>query len=117
MTKVVANLVAARALIADPKNWCKGEHALNEDLEAIDPWWYGATQWSADGAVFKVTETQTCATREYRILETVLPLINTNPRFRYLTTMNDHADTNHSDVMLLFDTAIQLCNKVLAEQK
>lgn len=115
MTKVVDNLVAARALIADPKNWCKGEHALDGNLQPIDPWWYGATQWSADGAVFKMTKVQN--SREYRILETVLPLIKLNHKFIYLTEMNDHADTNHSDVMLLFDTAIQLCNKVLAEQK
>ncbi len=89
------DLVAAKALIADPAKWGKGSFALPDGCLC------------ALGAVAKVcqfppdrpwvghpSDVRDCLTR-------ALP-----GSHRVVVSFNDHPDTTHADIMALFDRAI-----------
>lgn len=88
------DLIAARALIADEAHWCKGSHDKN-----------GAR--CAMGAVIAVTEATDRHAKRYDALWAAL---NEQLPARFsgmIRAYNDANDTDHADILALFDRAIE----------
>lgn len=94
-------LKAAKAKIADPANWIKGDSARNRDGWSVPAASDSAVCWCAIGAIWAVVEptdkvTQTQAEK----------LLSTRGDGEGIGTWNDAPTTTHFDVMRRFDLAI-----------
>ncbi len=87
-------LIRARALIAYPVNWCKGEYRINKKFCAVGAAYTGCGSGSKarDNALKALT---LCLPKPYVSVP----------------TFNDHRNTKHSDILALYDRAIELCDK------
>ncbi len=107
MSQVVENLKAAKALIADPKNWIQGDYAQGAVYDPTismgnDP---GAVCFCSLGALQKVGDTM----HEEELPESkyLLDALDTlNTEFVSVPGYNDNS--THAEVMVLWDRAIQL---------
>lgn len=92
-------LEKARAIIAEPRHWCRGTYARNVlggRVSATSCW---ATRWCATGAIRRAAERADCPRSVPRIKWTIEETINVR-----LETYNDRH--THSEVLALFDRAI-----------
>ena len=93
MASVKDNLIAAKALIADPKHWTKGEY--------VD----GQGCMCASGAIRSVTGETLCKTEIY-LDNLVEREFYHDFGFATIEEFNDDRLTTHADIMALFDRAI-----------
>lgn len=91
MATVRENLIAAKALIADPKNWRKGSLGSAGCYCAV-----GALGVARKGKVFLFSDADVHALAQH------VPQSFRGSVPRY----NDSKDTTHADIMALFDRAI-----------
>ena len=90
-------LIAARALIAEPNNWCQGFTAVRNG-EHVSYCMAGAvSRVCADESTSKATETLDALSEAVN---------NTNGRFHSIVGFNDHKETTHEQILAIFDKAI-----------
>ena len=98
-------LIAAKAMISDPKHWHKGsfcegpglpDYELPEDY-CVCAW--GTLEWLARYG---------CNIEDQTRLEADAALIDALPEpYVWVPDYNDHKDTTHDDIMALFDRAVE----------
>lgn len=96
-------LVAARAKIAKPENWCHGTAARSACGAAVSPSSDTACQWYSIGALNAVSKTDKEFDAAYRALSRCLPPLKFD--CAAIAVFND-AHT-HDEVLALFDRAIE----------
>ena len=93
-------LVAARAKIADPENWCIGTLAEDACKNTVEPWAPAAIRWCAQGAIFSIVR-HGGGTQDYALQ--VLSIL----RGTAGTTVHMVNDIGgHAAILALFDRAI-----------
>ena len=90
-------LIRAKAVIEDPRNWTRGAFAVNEKGEGCSAVGDTACSFCALGAMLRVNASRNAMKHLVRTSET-LP-------GGYVTIIND--DMGHEAVMKLFDVAIE----------
>lgn len=93
--QLVADLVAAKALIDTPEKWWKGSYHND-----------AGDCFCAMGAVLHVTDCNPFSSRVRacrELLEAAVPIMTRQPVGLY----NDEFSTTHADIMALFDRAIK----------
>jgi len=103
---VKETLVAARKVIANPENWCKGSTLQTPDGECTS-YVQEATKFCAIGAIHKALNTpDTAVTADFEItyaaLTETLESLGIQP---YVGEYNDSVD--HPTILKLFDLAIE----------
>lgn len=95
-------LQRARALIKKPENWTKHSYARTEDGDSV--WWTNpnATCFCGLGAIRRAS-----GNRHHLIAGAESLLCESIERCSF-SKFNDDPKTEHKDVLLAFDTAIQL---------
>ncbi len=93
-------LIAARAKIADPNNWCRGVFARDAKSKSVkNAWDKDAVCWCAQGAVEYIVK------KRLPWHDPVLKLLNEAAD----TNIIDYNDTHlHNVVLAIFDKAIEL---------
>lgn len=89
------DLIAARDLISDPKHWCQGAFAYNQNGEQTHSMGNEAVCWCALGAIKNVTQAIKSPARDFFRRSLGVPI----------TTFNDHSP--HATVIAAFDKAIE----------
>jgi hypothetical protein len=89
-------LVAARELIADERNWIKGEYSRRVEGR-LCYCAYGAVRTVSDAADYKVFD------RAWNALESTVPDKHELSPIHF----NDDLDTTHADILAMFDRAIE----------
>jgi hypothetical protein len=89
-------LVAARALIADERNWIKGDYDREVD---------GRTCYCADGALLAASWRPDLTYGVYDLARRTLALHARGGEG--IIYFNDHPMTTHADVLAMFDRAIE----------
>lgn len=103
-------LTEARAVIADPAQWCQRAPARNHNDTPTDPTSEFAQRWCIMGAIHKVCiggrHSPVVAMRATRAITQSLvppgPLLRTSP-----ATWNDMPERTHEQVLAAFDRAIE----------
>ena len=93
-------LIGARALIAEPENWCQDVSARSSINRAVDPDDPAACRFCALGAIIRVggySEARYAATT----------LLDDEEMEMGVTVFNDAPGTTHDDILALFDRAIE----------
>lgn len=101
-------LESAKALIIDPDRWTKSEYARSVNYEACSPNSDAAFCWCALGAVRKAGDFRSDGNPGRDYLEKV---IASDGKYISVDDFNDLPDTTHSDVISLFDRAIELAKE------
>jgi len=108
-------LIEARNLISDPKNWAQGVEVTDCDgWELPYVWHHTATCFCSIGAIKKASETDTdfldLDFEETPYAKAITAMTNAVQKLSgYYDTIegfNDAQETEHSDVMVMFDHAI-----------
>lgn len=100
--EVVRQLEAAKALIADPTNWCQGTMAMSRHRWPIgisDP---QASAWCSEGAIVRITGAVSEKGNLWRFLRSA------SHELGYFAPFELNDNTNHATVMRMFDRAIEL---------
>lgn len=111
-------LYVAKARITDPDNWCKGASAFTSNGRPVgvsDP---NACKWCSYGALayaHDVTSLEQECEAEF-VNADVLLRRAANVGGSYIE-FNDRPSTTHSDVMRMFDKAIELAYKQKEKRK
>ncbi len=109
-TEVHDVLLAARALIAEPEHWCKGVEARDERGVEVAPTDPDAYEWCVIGALDAANGVVPNVTwdgwdRYCDAFSVLADLAQT--RFQSLSDFNDAPSTTHTDILALFDKAIE----------
>ena len=114
-------LQEARALITDPKKWTKSFAACDKQNKAVSPLNKAACQWCAIGAISKIRHSNRleqekmdqafeALNKSIRYLDELEGIINKDSTLYednfLIGAFNDHPDTNHTNVLCVFDLAI-----------
>jgi hypothetical protein len=99
-------LIAARALIADPKNWTQDVMASRADQMECEPRDPDAVCWCSLGAISKVTE----GLEEFwRARDALRQFVSDSP------SVSEFNDTHtHAEVLAVFDRAIETSRAAIA---
>ena len=106
-TGALTVLALARDLLADEARWCKGDDALSRRGRAVDPCGRWAVRWCAAGAVERAAGGGAIAARGRATAEAWGLLLWACPG-RNVEQFNDAPTAMHSDVLAMFDRAIEL---------
>ena len=108
MNKVEA-LIAAKELIADPKNWIKGNASVDSNgvsVNTLDP---SACAFCMLGAVYKVVPDKGFFGIRQEVRNSLRESVKRKKKQTTLESIadfNDSCNTTHKDVMDVFDDAI-----------
>ena len=104
-------LTSAKALIADPQNWCKGYHAVDSDNNRVSANSENACAWCSMGAIQKsmrIDSTINYLRVESAVFSTIEGVImEYSGEYDTIMSFNDACETQHADVMQVFDAAIE----------
>lgn len=104
--QLVADLIAAKALIDTPEKWGKPKNSFFEKGADV-----GSLRSSAMGAIYDVGTQPKSVGYEalYSALDAAVPeSFRLRGAVGALMQFNDHPDTTHADIMALFDRATAL---------
>lgn len=96
----------ARALIAEPERWCKNELALDSSGHPTWPSSDTACRFCVMGAFFRVADQANICHSEQVEIERFLVGSVHERNFWTVAALNDDDDTEHADVLALYDAAI-----------
>lgn len=102
-------LIAAKAVIADPKHWTKGAIAKNSDGYSTYVSSETASCWCSVGAYYRVAEAIDETPIAITAFETLTRAATAFGRFLSVADMNDASD--HATVMSVWDKAIELAKE------
>lgn len=105
MTTTIEILVAARALLADPARWTKGESARDLRGKEVPPNYPSAVCWCMTGALNKVVRSP-CMWFKSEAVLSAAELLETTVASE-ITSFNDNPATTHADVLRALDAAIE----------
>jgi hypothetical protein len=114
-------IAAARVVIEQEKNWSKGRYARNKEAWPVSPCSDEAFCFCSTGALrraffvitgIKFTEAylaESVQDKEFDVIENAFDILSsfvpTEPK--NIIVYNDHKNTAHSDVLKVFDLAIE----------
>lgn len=104
----VGTLVAAKALIADPKYHCKGLYSIDQRGNAVVPWEDGAVCFCAFGAISRIIYFEQ-ERGEHMHSSVILGQAALELFGETATFVND--EMQHSDLMRVFDHAIEIAKR------
>ena len=122
-TRALTVLALARDLVGDKARWVKHHFAVDPRGKATDPWDPGAARWCAAGAVLRVVRARGAAHWVMRareslgrgeVWELLARACGARPgpvgahALSLVIGFNDWPTTTHTDVLALFDRAIEL---------
>jgi hypothetical protein len=110
-TNTLPVLERAREILSEPTHWTKDEFALTEDLTWVDPINPEAFCFCALGALRRAESDLGMPPRSWGLgyarpedyLEAVIP----EKFHQEIPTFNDSDETDHEDVLYVFDVAIE----------
>ena len=94
----------AKAVIADPQNWCQGHLATDNKGNEVDTTNEKATCFCALGALYKSFDK--LGNWNYDALQAMNDVVQMNSDYDTITAFNDETDRKHSDVVRMFNKAI-----------
>lgn len=108
MDDVLCALLAARLLLSDRNNWCRGTVARNKELVPVPHDHMSAVKWCAMGAI------QTIAPTKYVSHAAINELDRTSYSLfhREITRVNDY--TSYEAVLQVFDESIVRLEKEIS---
>lgn len=100
-------LRAARAKIAEPEHWTKGEYVLFNEADEPDRWCAVGSIYAVDPEVGNDPEHPSLRALVVA-LRGVYEGLASEPSETSVLNFNDSANTSHEDVLAAFDRAIEL---------
>lgn len=100
-------LVDARAIIDTPNKWRQGKLATDKDNQPVPFYSNKAERFCSVGAIYRATGSEyiTPSRKAITALFCSIPL-----DYDSVYEFNDDTKTTHSDVLRVFDLAIEACN-------
>ena len=108
-------LIKAKNLISKPENWCKGNFSIDESGNSIDYMNDRAAAYCAFTSINKIGHGSNCLPAKMCLFNIIYPYDEYhNYHSSIITAFNDHPNTTHDKIMLLFDISIEKEKKRLS---
>jgi hypothetical protein len=103
--QLLQDLKAVRELISDPKNWIRGDLAVDLQNTPVDPEAPEACKFCLMGAILRVSPRPGVIVRASPLIDIIYRFLPES-NYKQITKFNDDPMTTHQNVLAVLDQAI-----------